>query len=44
MPVLENCDVAIYVRRPYGSPNPATQAELDILSQNNKSVIVYEQE
>jgi hypothetical protein len=43
-PVLVNCPVAIYARRPNTIPNPGTQAELEILSQYGKAVIVYEQD
>ncbi len=42
LPVLQNCDVVIYARRPGAVPNPATQLELETLRQANKRIIIYE--
>jgi hypothetical protein len=41
-PILENCDIAIYARRAGTIPNPATKKELDILTANSKTIVIYE--
>jgi len=41
-PVLEQCDLAVYARRPGTTPNPATRLEIEILQNARKKIVVFE--
>lgn len=41
-PALENCEIAVYARRPGSTPNRATRLELEILRSGNKQILIYE--